>query len=208
MGYREQRQQPWRRRLWLLVVLVAAQLVAGRVAASDGTSAIQADHEIAADELLDIGIQVLDPGVAGIDPTKLEEKGVYPGLRRAESLYIAVRLAETLQVTGNWGAVRVVPKGVDTIDLTVSGRIAESTGKDLAVSIRAWDSSGRTWLAERYKEEANPLAYRDADSGSIRPAPFQTLYNRIAIGIEIVVRKIGANVDKRSDRNAHASVAA
>lgn len=142
-------------------------------------AAIQAQGEIPANQLLDVVIQLFDPGTSGVDPKALEEEGTYEDLRDAEAMYFAVRLMETLQSTGQWGAVRVVPRGAQSADVVVRGWILESNGKDLKLKISAVDSSGKPWLESTYKEPADRRAYSDED-GAVLPAPFQNLYNGIA----------------------------
>lgn len=140
--------------------------------------AIQAKGEIPEERLLDVAIDVLEPGLGQHDPATLAKRGVRPSVRKSEARYIAVRLRDTLQSTGQWGAVRVVPGGSDWADLNLAGRIMVSNGKDLTLQVEAWDATGREWLDKRYDQEADPSAYAkervdDAD-------PFQRLYNRIA----------------------------
>jgi hypothetical protein len=156
--------------------------------------AVQAQAEIPEDELLDVGIVVLDDGVSEEwDQAELNERGVYPDIRKSETRYFAVLLKRTLEATGQWGAVRVVPKGAEGLDVMVSGEILESNGKDLELQIRAVDSRGREWFDEKQKAEADTLAYlvtqerqtskrgRSATQTHGKELdPYQGLYNQIA----------------------------
>ena len=69
----------------------------------------QAKFEIEEEKLLDVGITVFDPG--NVTSKQQEEEGTSTAIRNAESHYIPYHLKGTLQKTGYWGAVRVVPGG-------------------------------------------------------------------------------------------------
>ena len=165
----------------LVTLALAAPLEGAKPDKFRMVEAIVAQGEVAESSLLDVGIQVLDHGLPDEDDLlmELEEEGVYADVRKSEARYIPVRLMDTLQSTGFWGAVRVVPAGMDAVDVAVSGKIVESTGLKLVLEIRAADASGRHWLAKKYKQDADPRAYRVNKDGIVR-LPFQSLYNQIA----------------------------
>jgi hypothetical protein len=142
--------------------------------------AIQAQNEIPEENLLDVGIQVFDPGLPEDDEAldELEEKGVFADVRKSEARYIPIQLAHTLQTTGYWGAVRVVP-AANAVDVMVSGTILSSNGKKLELEVRVHDARGKRWLKERYKQDADTSAYKKKNIAGQRD-PYQSLYNRIA----------------------------
>ena len=126
--------------------------------------------------LMDVGINIFDPGVDGLaDP---EAEHVYPEIRRAEARYIPENLSRTLQQTGNWGVVRVIPDRRSEMDVWVDGTILQSDGLILKLQVTVHDASGRKWFTRTYEEEASKYAYDKELSRSIEP--FQGLYNRIA----------------------------
>jgi hypothetical protein len=141
---------------------------------------IQAASEVPEETLLDVTIEVFDPGL--LDPSvpvaKAEKEGVFPEVRRAEARFIPYQLKQTLQSTGNWGAVRVMPEDTSSAEVTVTGEIIKSTGKDLVVEIQVQDSSGQTWFEKRYKQEADVLAY--SPDQVKEKDPFHALYSAIA----------------------------
>ena len=98
-------------------------------------------------QLLDVAIPVFDPG---IEDEKSDDVPIYPELRKAEAAYMSVRLAEALQETGAWAAVRVVPNSDTITDLTVDGKIAHSDGERLNLKIRVTDSRNQIWLNKNY----------------------------------------------------------
>ncbi|MCC6201752.1 MAG: hypothetical protein IT494_01950 [Gammaproteobacteria bacterium] len=127
-------------------------------------------------ELLDVGVLLFDPGTDGLDEDEAPEASKQ--IRRAESRYMPVLLADTLQKSGNWGVVRVVPSEQTITDLYVSATIRRSDGLHLELEAEAFDISGRQWLRRKYEETASKFNYdRDLNHGN---DPFQGLYNRIA----------------------------
>ncbi len=139
--------------------------------------ALQATEEIPEDRLLDVGLHIFDAGIPDDESKKLllEEKGVFEEIRKSEARWIPINLKRTLESTGYWGAVRMVPSAT-SVDVIVEGAIVSSTGKTLEVDVVVFDATGRGWLSRRYKQEADPLAYEEESTQE----PFQSLYNRVA----------------------------
>jgi len=140
--------------------------------------AVQAKGEIPDERLLDIGVAVFDTGLAERDRQRLTAKGLSPDLRKAEGRFLAFHLKKTLEGTGNWGAVRMLPAPAEGMDVLVTGKIVKSTGKDLELEMDAVDATGRHWLHKLYKGQADLSAYRPERVGQYEP--FQDVYNRIA----------------------------
>ncbi|MEO1370244.1 MAG: hypothetical protein AAFX50_23935, partial [Acidobacteriota bacterium] len=162
----------------LLTLGSAASAVAKRV--QTPTLLDVAREEIAEELLLDVGIELFADGLPTNDYAALAEleaeDGVYEDVRRAEGRFIAVHLMDTLQSTGHWGAVRILPEAAGEVDLRVGGRIVESSGYELEVEIWVHDATGKKWLERDYKEVADAGHYRD----DLVREPFQSLYNTIA----------------------------
>ncbi len=139
--------------------------------------ALQAMEEVPEERLLDVGVHIFDSGIPEDEyaASLLEEKGIFEEIRKSEARWIPMNLKRTLESTGYWGAVRMVPSA-SSVDLIVEGAIVSSTGKKLEIDVVAFDATGRSWLSKRYKQEADPLAYE----GDATVEPFQSLYNRIA----------------------------
>jgi hypothetical protein len=127
------------------------------------------------DLLLDVGVDIFDPGFENIDE---KQATTTPGIRRAEAYYASFQLAETLQNSGNWGAVRVIPDEKSIADVAVNGEILQSDGETMRLRVTVEDSAGKTWYTRDYSEEISRYAYdRELRNGS---DPFQNLYLRIA----------------------------
>jgi hypothetical protein len=141
------------------------------------SSAHKTEAEVPEPMLLDIGVGIFEANVPATEKEQLSE-GIDPDVRKAEARYMPVLLAKTLQDTGYWGQVRVVPHGVTDFDLNVDGKILVSNGEELKLAITATDASGHEWLDKTYKGEPDTRSYKSGASAT--RDPFQNLYVQIA----------------------------
>lgn len=139
--------------------------------------AIKAVDNLPEEQLLDVGILMFHPGVPE-NKEKAAKKFINARVRKAESAYIPYELRRTLEATENWGAVRILPRATEAVDLLVGGDIIKSDGEVLVVNVRATDSSGRVWLDKRYADAASGMSYQEEVAGN--EEPFQDLYNNIS----------------------------
>jgi len=172
---------PARQRFWLLVATLGliglAGCAAGPVKQSvSPTEAIRADEAPAEARLLDVGIPFFE--TVELDTAAAAESGTHPKILEAESRYIPFHLKNTLQQTGQWGAVRVVPARAEEVDVSVFGTVLESNGETLRVAIKVVDATGRVWFHNEYVAEANERSYVAMDRKNREP--YQDLYNRVA----------------------------
>jgi len=144
--------------------------------------ATQATTEIPAEQLLDVGVHIFSPGIpkeVEDDPDLADKTRIYPDIRKAEARYFAMQLRDTLEGTGQWGTARVVPATVVSFDLTVDGRIIESSGTTLKLAVTATDATGRAWIANKeYEGLADTRVYKDGYSAG--RDPFENVYVAIA----------------------------
>src|SRR5579862_9833861 len=159
---------------------------------------VQADRQIPQDELLDVVVHPLDPGIPPeLDAKALDKQRINPDIRRAESRYMAALLRGTLESSGEWGAVRVAPDSAQFIDVLVSGKILESTGAKLAVEITVRDSTGRVWInARKYQSPPDTGSYK-TDAALKERDPFQNVYSQIAN--DMVAARQGLAASERRD---------
>lgn len=125
-------------------------------------------------ELLDVGVAIFDPGIDAVD----DDERIYPEVRRAEARYVPKVLAEVLQNSGAWGAVRVVPDEGRITDLMIRGTILHSDGEKLRLHVIAEDSRDYLWLDKIYTGKASRYAYDNRTRA--RYDPFQAVYHTIA----------------------------
>ncbi len=98
-------------------------------------------------------------------------------IRNAEARYMPEQLRATMEQTGYWGAVRVVPRGLTSGELLVSGTILHSNGLQLDLRITAKDASGHQWFTKEYRDGVEAAFYQ---SSELSGEAFQPLYNTIA----------------------------
>ena len=139
----------------------------------------RAETEIAQEQLLNVGILVFDPGLPeDASDQELNEQLIFPEIRRAEARYMPYHLKNTLEATGYWGAVSVLPEFSPVADILISARIDESDGYSAELHVAAWDASAREWFNKSYEMLVAEQAYiRNTGPGQ---DPYQNIYNQIA----------------------------
>lgn len=166
-----------------LAVLALTGCVVSETRPLPKLEAVQAKQQIPEAELLDVGIQTFDtniPAALAGNEEALDKRRIYPDVRKAESRLLPARLKTTLEASGQWGAVRVVPEGVKFVDVMVSGKILESTGGRLELEIDAVDATGRVWIRDKtYSGDPDLGSYKTDAAMRVRD-PFQNVYVQIA----------------------------
>lgn len=137
------------------------------------------------DLYMDIGIMPLEPGIPEGEEA-LENSLIIPDVRRAEARYIAYQLKDTLELTGNWGAVRVIPQFTEAVDILITGKILDSNGEELKLQVTVADSTGQVWLSRTFTDTASKYSYE-----APKEDPFQDIYNDVANAILIYRQKLG-----------------
>ena len=163
--------------LLALVLTGLSGCVSQTVRTVDMTPPKQFQGVQAEDELLDVGVAVLDANIPETFDEQIEEL-IHPDLRRAEAQFIPYFAKNLLQSTGNWGAVRVVPRPTHAVDVSVYGKIVESDGERLTLEMTVGDARGVEWFTRTYQALASRYAY----SPTIPPDidPFQAIYKDLA----------------------------
>jgi hypothetical protein len=168
----------WRVLLPLLLFLQAGCSTLGLQRDIGSDVALQrASTEIPEDQLLDVWIELFDPGALPKD--KDDASGLSMDIRQAESRYMPVELRDAMEKTGYWGAVRVVPRDTEGGELVVRGTILVSDGERLELRITALDATGREWFDRSYESEKVAAEVYPV-SGQPPVEPFQSVYNTIA----------------------------
>jgi hypothetical protein len=135
----------------------------------------KASQEIAEQQLLDVWIELFNPGELSKD--KDDKRGLSMEIREAEARYMPVHLRGVMEKTGYWGAVRVVPADTEGAEVLVSGTIMDSDGAVLVLEITAIDARGHQWFKRSYRGEVEADAYEDQDEHS---DSFEPVYHAIA----------------------------
>jgi hypothetical protein len=160
-----------------LVSIVLASCVTETVRIVDMTPPEQLERVQTEAELLDIGIAIFDPNVPE-DYDEQIKQIIQPDIRRAEANFMPYFAKNLLQSTGNWGAVRVVPRPTHAVDVSVTGKILHSNGESMEVELTVEDATGAQWFSRNYKALASKYAYDEGIPQGIDP--FQTIYKNFA----------------------------
>ncbi len=179
-------RMPWRVAGLALVALVLGGCAASRTVQYETVEMQRAETEVPTEALLDVGILLFDPGV----PEGQEEPDgfVFPEVRRAEARYMPYHLKSTLEASGYWGSVWVLPERSDAVDLIVWARIDESDGLNVKLRAAAWDATGREWFNKVYDTVVPEKAYSTFRDRS--QDPYQNVYNEIANDLLAARRKL------------------
>jgi hypothetical protein len=163
------------------LVAGALSLLAGCVSETvrivDMTPPEQMERAQSESELLDIGVAIFDPNVPEEYDEQIKQL-IQPEIRRAEANYMPYHAKNLLQSTGNWGAVRVVPRPTNAVDVTVTGKILHSNGESMGLELSVHDATGKEWFTKDYEALASKYAYDEGIPKGIDP--FQTVYKNFA----------------------------
>ena len=135
-----------------------------------------AKTEIPEEQLIDVGILVFE--TKELTPEAAKDEGTSVDIRKAESHFMPYHLKNTLQQSGHWGAIQVIPAETNSIDLLVRGKILESNGQKLVLEIDVVDATGKRWFKRTYSAEAEASSYSGTKVGE--KDAYQDLYNTIA----------------------------
>lgn len=160
----------------ILIACVVSACATHTVKSTTYTPIVQGSENVPENLLLDVGIAIFDPGIDEIK--RSEEETTNHEIRIAESRYAPYLLAESLQRSGNWGIVRLLPNNASPLDLVVHGTILQSNGEQMALRIKVTDSTGREWYTKEYDEVISQFSYDPSQRQ--QNDPFQVIYNNIA----------------------------
>ena len=140
------------------------------------TPVVSDSQDIPENLLLDVGVFTFDPGIDEIK--RNEEETTNHEIRIAESRYAPYLMAETLQRSGNWGIVRLMPNTSSPMDVLVKGTILQSNGELMSIRVNISDATGRAWYTKVYSEVISQFSYDSTQRQ--QNDPFQVIYNNIA----------------------------
>lgn len=143
---------------------------------AEETELVVAESSVDEAMLLDIGIVEFDAGIP--ENNRTEKTGIYEDIRRAEAKYIPFHLKTTLQGTGHWGAVRVIPSTRAFTDVIVSGQILKSDGEYIELQVSVSDAAGRHWFTREYEAQTGLTSY--SKRRDRRRDPYQKVFNDFA----------------------------
>lgn len=136
----------------------------------------RAPGEVPDSQLIDVRIKSFKP--APISEDKDKSVGISKEVRKVEAYYAAVQLRRTMQETGYWGAVRVVPSDYTGGELLVAGSVLESDGEILRLDVTVTDATGTQWFDREYSGIVDSAAYDTAKKKG--EDPFAFVYTKIS----------------------------
>jgi hypothetical protein len=164
----------------LLLIVAAAFLSTGctvsEVIHAETTQLDVASLQISEAMLLDVGIMNFAPGVP--ENNDIDKTRIYPEVRMAEARFLPYHLKTTLQGTGFWGAVRVIPSEYAFTDVMVSGEIENSDGEYVTIRVKAADALGSEWFERSYTMQTGIVSYAEYRDRS--QDPYQKVFNDFA----------------------------
>jgi hypothetical protein len=167
-------------KLLLLLISLSAFLSIGctvsEVIHAETTELDVASLQISEAMLLDVGIMNFEAGVP--EKNDVEKTRIYPEVRMAEARYLPYHLKTTLQGTGFWGAVRVIPSEYAFTDVMISGIIENSDGEFITIRVKAKDALGRDWFERSYTMQTGISSYAEYRDRS--QDPYQKVFNDFA----------------------------
>ena len=179
------------RRICLLTVavcLAGTGCSVNEVVVAEETKLVVAESPLDEALLLDIGIVEFDSGVP--DDNDPQKTRVFEDIRNAETRFLAYHLKTTLQETGHWGAVRVIPSRAAFTDVVISGAIEKSDGEFIALNISVDDAAGRHWFDKSYETQTGMTSY--SERRDRRRDPYQKVFNDIANDLQTYVAAVPA----------------
>ena len=129
-------------------------------------------------------IPVFDPGLPK-DQADYEDEDIWPELRRAEANRFAHKLKEKLDITGQFGSVRVTPDKTATGEFYVFGRIVESNGEEVEIGVQVFDISGQKWLDESFDHEVSEAFHKSVRNKG--KDSYDPLFEEVAAAITKII---------------------
>jgi hypothetical protein len=167
--------------LLVVLCLLGTGCTVNEVIVADETELVVAHSPVEESRLLDIGIVEFGPGID--DDNNPRKTGVFDEIRFAETKYLAYHLKTTLQGTGHWGAVRVIPSRQAFTDIVISGDIKRSDGEFVELTVSVDDASGRHWFSKSYETQTGITSY--SERRDRRLDPYQKIFNDISNDLQV-----------------------
>ena len=109
---------------------------------------------------LTINISQFDPGIPD-DPNQYEKQGIWPELRRTESVRFSLGVTQALEKTSYFDKVKMSPDTSSAASFYVAGEILESNGEDVRIQVRLFDASGKRVLNKSFSHRVPEYALTD-----------------------------------------------
>ena len=176
------------RTTWLLVTFgfALSGCTVTEIIDAEETTLVVAEAPPDESMLLDVGVVEFNAGIEG--ENNPQESGIYEEIRSAEVRYLPYHLKTTLQGTGHWGAVRVIPSADAFTDIVISAVIEKSDGEFVTLDVSVHDSAGNHWYSQEYETQTGINSY--SEYRDKREDPYQKVFNDIANDLQAYVQSL------------------
>ena len=156
-----------------------------------------------ANVFLDVAIPTFAPGLpldafGELDGDELEEKGIWPQLRRTEAKLFASELKVALDAKKVFGSVSVVPDASTPSDLFVLGEIIQSDSEVVEIEVKVVDSSGEVKGSKSFDYTVSRGFLRDQRNAGRNP--YEPVFNQASDYIVSLLAKLSQD-DKKDIKN-------
>ena len=162
---------------FIFIIMLAGCSASNSVIEFDGRPAPEtAELSIAGDWTSGLNVSIR---IFGTD--KFLKNSIYVSaahVREVERRYLPYMLKQTLDRSGFWGAVRVLPKNDPSAEINITATIMESSGVNLDLRVRVATATGDIWVDKIYQGRTDETDYTSDPDYMIDT--FQDVYNRIA----------------------------
>ncbi len=140
---------------------------------------------------LDFAVVVLDPQLDEND-NKMRERGVWPEIRKTESMYFAYRIREAIARLNQFDRVTVAPSTSVSADLYLRGKIQASTSEFVKIRWNLIDARGAEWIRWKSSDHLVALGWHQRFYKPGKDA-FQPLWNEIALDVYNALKPLAKN---------------
>lgn len=158
---------------------------------------------------LDFAVVVFDPQLDENDD-RMREKGVWPEVRKTESIRSAHRIKEAIERLNQFDHVTVAPSATVSSDLYLRGKILESTSEEMKIRWNLIDARGFEWIDWKTSDHKVALGWHQRFYEPGKDA-FQPLWNEIARDVYARLKDFAKNhaetVKRNESRNSRGQAA-
>jgi hypothetical protein len=174
-------------------LIITSACTVSEVIDAERTTLDVASLNISENLLLDVGVVKFDPGIP--EENDSDKTGIYEEIREAESRFFPYHIKATLEKTGYWGSVRVIPSRAVITDVIISGRIIRSDGEYASLLIKVEDITGEEWFSREYSTQTGLRSYSESRDRAVDP--YQKIFNDFANDLRFFAASLHSSDNKR-----------
>jgi hypothetical protein len=176
-----------------ITLIITPACTVSEVIDADRTTLDIASLNISENLLLDVGVVKFDPGIP--EENDADKTGIYEEIRETESRFFPYHIKATLEKTGYWGSVRVIPSRTVITDVIISGRIIRSDGEYATLLIKVEDITGEEWFSREYSTQTGLRSYSEGRDRAVDP--YQKIFNDFANDLRFFAASLHSSDNKR-----------